>query len=100
MASDAEAESEALLTGNLKADVVKVGHHGSRTSSSEYLVSKTEPRYAVISCGKNNPYGHPVPWVVERWQDDGAAVYRTDLHGNIVVETDGVECDLTTQKAA
>ncbi len=95
---DAEAGSEALLSGNLKADLIKVGHHGSRTSSTPYLISKTAPRYAVISCGAGNPYGHPVAEVVKRWQDEGAAIYRTDLHGHIVFETDGVECRLKTQK--
>jgi competence protein ComEC len=97
---DAEAESEDLILENIQANVVKVGHHGSLTSSTDRLVSKINPQYAIISCGAKNPYGHPISWVVDRWKEVGANVYRTDLHGNIVVESDGLDCTVTTQKFA
>ena len=85
---DVEAEGEAWLRGHLgSVDVVKVPHHGSRTSSSEGLVTATRPRLAVISVGRGNPFGHPAPEVVARWAH--ARVLRTDLDGTITLWTDG-----------
>jgi competence protein ComEC len=86
-AGDLEAEGEALLVeaGIGEVDVVKVAHHGSRTSSSAALVDATRPELAVISCGVANAFGFPSPAVVERWRQAGTAVERTDLAGAITV---------------
>jgi competence protein ComEC len=89
-AGDLEAEGEADLVaqhpGALAADVVKVPHHGSPTSSTAALIAATHPRWAVISCGVANHFGFPSPAVVARWRAAGADVVRTDLHGAITVE--------------
>ena len=86
-AGDLETEGEAQLVaaGIGEVDVVKVAHHGSRTSSSPGFVAATHPELAVISCGVANAFGFPSPGVVERWRDVGARVERTDLAGSITV---------------
>ena len=70
------------------ADVVKVPHHGSPTSSTPRFVSATHPGLAVISCGAANAFGFPAPGVVERWRAAGAEVARTDRDGAITVTID------------
>lgn len=85
---DVEAEGEAWLAGRLgPVDVVKVPHHGSRTSSSAGLVHATRPLLAIVSVGRGNPFGHPAPEVLARWA--GARVLRTDLDGTVELWTDG-----------
>lgn len=88
---DAEVESENEITTDLSADVIKVGHHGSDTSSSISFVKKVKPSYAIISVGTNNQYNHPYTNIVNRWNSVGAKIYRTDLNGNIVITTNGNE---------
>jgi beta-lactamase superfamily II metal-dependent hydrolase len=85
---DAEILSENELSGNIRADVVKVGHHGSGHSSGQSFVDKVKVRHAVISVGKENSYDHPSPDVIKRWKEAGAAVYRTDMNGTIIIMTD------------
>lgn len=86
-AGDLEVEGEETLSrerpAKLRADVVKVAHHGSKTSSSAAFVGAVAPAYAVISCGVANQFGFPAPAVVERWQTGGATVLRTDLRGAV-----------------
>ncbi len=72
-----------------KTRILKVAHHGSRTSTSRELLDAWRPQIALISCGRGNPFGHPAPEVVERLTAAGARVYRTDRDGEITVETDG-----------
>lgn len=86
-AGDLEQEGErALVAAGLRhVDVVKVAHHGSRTSSSPELVAATSPSLAVISCGVANAFGFPADEVVERWRRAGATVLRTDQGGSITV---------------
>lgn len=89
---DAEetAEKDILQAGyDLQADVLKVGHHGSSTSSSQAFLQAVKPKYAVISVGVGNSYHHPEEETLRRLQSIGAAIYRTDLQGNIVCTTDG-----------
>jgi competence protein ComEC len=87
---DAESHTERSLAPRLgRADVVKVGHHGSRTSSTPELVGATRPWLAVMSAGPGNRYGHPHPEVVDRWGESGAHVARTDRDGSVTVWTDG-----------
>jgi competence protein ComEC len=89
-AGDVEAEGEdALVAAGLgAADVVKVPHHGSPTSSTAGFVAATHPTVAVISCGAANAFGFPSPAVVERWRTAGAEVLRTDRDGAITVTID------------
>ncbi|TMQ17516.1 MAG: MBL fold metallo-hydrolase, partial [Deltaproteobacteria bacterium] len=89
-AGDVEAEGEdALIAAGLgRADVVKVAHHGSPTSSTAGFVAATRPGLAVISCGPANAFGFPSPEVVERWRTAGAEIARTDRDGAITVTID------------
>ena len=89
---DAEesAEQKMLANGlNLACDVLKVGHHGSNTSSSAAFLQAVSPSVAVISCGADNSYGHPHREVVERLDAIGAEILRTDQEGHIVMVSDG-----------
>ena len=87
---DVEKEAEARIVGlPLEADVIKVPHHGSRTSSTEEFVSAVSPRLAVIPVGRRSMFGHPHPEVVERWRKTGAEVTTTGWKGTITVKTDG-----------
>lgn len=95
---DAETKSENEITENVKADVIKIGHHGSDTSSGESFVNKVKPEYAIISVGNNNKYDHPFNEIITRWENVGAKVYRTDLNGNIVVTSDGNTIEIKTSK--
>ena len=92
---DAETEVEKELD-SINCDVLKVGHHGSYTSSSLDFVKSTSPKYAIISVGKDNKYGHPDKSILKRYLDNNTEIYRTDLDGTIKVISDGK--DITTQK--
>jgi competence protein ComEC len=70
-------------------ELLKVGHHGSRTASSEAWLDELAPHEAVISVGRNNHYGHPAPEVVARLLQHGITLYRTDMSGTITFSTDG-----------
>jgi competence protein ComEC len=91
---DIEKQAERQLVAqlqNLRVDVVKVPHHGSRTSSTEAFVEATKPRLAVIPVGRTSMFGHPHEEVVERWTRNGAEVLTTGRSGTITVTTDGKE---------
>src|SRR5436190_2076198 len=92
LASDIEsAREQALVVARapLTATVLKVAHHGSRTSSTAAFLGAVGPTIAVISVGPRNPYGHPDPGVLERLAAAGARLYRTDRDGAVIFETDG-----------
>ncbi len=74
----------------LKSTVLKVGHHGSSTSSGKTFLKAVAPQYAVISCGKGNTYGHPHRSLISRLEDQNIVYYRTDTQGTITFYTDGV----------
>ena len=85
-----EVEQALIPTLDLLPIVVlKSPHHGSGTSSSQEFIEKLKPRVVVIGVGRANPYGHPVPHVLERYEASGCDVFRTDRDGQIEVETDG-----------
>ena len=90
---DAEAEEEALLLEQmpklLDVDLLKVGHHGSATSSNEAFLQAVTPEIAVISASADNSFGHPAPSVVDELKEVGAAVWRTDKSGTLIFLCDG-----------
>lgn len=95
---EAEVQSENEILTDVSSDVIKVGHHGSDTSSSETFVNKVKPKYAIIMVGSNNRYKHPYQSTLDRWHNIGAEIYRTDLNGNIIVTSDGSSLDIKTSK--
>jgi competence protein ComEC len=88
LSGDADGEAEDALRPPSSL-VVKVPHHGSRTSSRPPLVAAAAARLAIVSCGARNPFGHPNADVLERWRSAGALVLRTDRDGSVFVATDG-----------
>lgn len=89
---DAEEEAETAILHNgmeVSADVLKVAHHGSDSSTSKNFVDSVNPSYAVISCGKDNSYGHPSAETLNTLRSGGIKVYRTDEQGSIVATSDG-----------
>jgi competence protein ComEC len=96
LTGDAGAEFERRFAGEqlLPVRIVKVAHHGSRSSSSAEFVRTFKPQVAVVSAGRGNLFGHPAPDVLDRFERAGAAIFRTDLDGAIVIETDGASVDV------
>ena len=89
---DAEETSEAEMLTNgidISADVYKVAHHGSRSASTQEFLNAVHPKYAVISCGEGNSYGHPHAEVLNRLRSMGVEVFRTDEQGSIIASSDG-----------
>ncbi|HKO16357.1 MAG TPA: DNA internalization-related competence protein ComEC/Rec2 [Gemmatimonadaceae bacterium] len=103
LVGDAEAPEEDWLRahalGQLRADVLKVGHHGSNTSSTAAFLDAVQPRVALISVGAGNSYGHPSAAVVDALAARGAQVLRTDRAGTVIVRTDGARLSIETQGA-
>jgi len=77
---------------SLDSDVLKVGHHGSKTSSSEEFIQVVSPEIAVIQCGKDNPYGHPYPETLAILEKFGIKILRTDINGDIKIISNGFDC--------
>jgi competence protein ComEC len=79
-----------------KVRVVKIPHHGSLTSSSEEFVRALQPQVAIVSAGRSNHFGHPVPEVLERYRAVGAEIFRTDRDGAVMLDTDGASLSVAT----
>lgn len=93
--AETESEEEMLSSGQrLRAQVLKVGHHGSTTSTSEEFLEAVSPEYAMISCAKDNKYGHPHDEIVERLKARGVSIYRTDEYGTVHVICDGKQIEV------
>ncbi|MTV47387.1 MBL fold metallo-hydrolase [Heliobacillus mobilis] len=98
---DAEAlsESEILKKGyDVRADVLKLGHHGSSSSTSDAFLKAVSPKYAIISCGKDNSYGHPHRETMAKLTKAKIGVYRTDQQGTVVARSDGKTINMTTSR--
>lgn len=93
-----DAENEALrrIKGDVSADVLKVSHHGSDTADDRGFMMRVNPKYAVISLGEGNQYGHPHDSVMNLLAEVGAKVYRTDTHGTVIAGTDGKNIEFIT----
>ncbi len=90
---DIEKEVESKLITNqidLKAEVLKIAHHGSKTSTSEDFINAVSPQIAVISVGRNNPYGHPDSEILKTLQNKKIKVLRTDKHGDVSLISNGI----------
>ena len=103
LTGDIERRAEDALVATaldavLASDVVKVAHHGSKTSSTENFVTATHASLAVISVGLSSPFGHPRPEVLERWRASGAQILTTGERGTITISTDGHDLKVETFK--
>lgn len=99
---DAEKEEEATILkkgGTLKSDVLKVGHHGSRTSSSPAFLKAVSPKDAFISCGQGNDYGHPHKVTLQKLEKAHINIYRTDRNGTVTLTTDGSKYQISKERS-
>jgi competence protein ComEC len=97
--AETDSEIEMLAKGhNLKADVLKVGHHGSTSSTSPQFLTAVSPKYAVIFVGKDNTYGHPHQETLNKLNAAEVKIYRTDLNGAIMFTVTGSNITVTTEK--
>ena len=98
---ETSAETDLLDSGaDVKADVLKVGHHGSDTSTGYRFLYEVNPSHAVISVGKKNSYGHPDDVVLSRLEDAQCTTYRTDKLGNIIAFSNGIDISFTWEKTS
>lgn len=100
-AGDAEKNTEKQMVRsgqNLTSTILKVGHHGSNTSTTSIFLNEVNPQVAVISVAKNSPYGHPAQRVIDRIIKKEIELYATKTHGNIIIETDGNQYHISTDK--
>jgi competence protein ComEC len=101
LTGDAETKSEKdmLASGaNLKSDVLLVGHHGSKSSTSLEFLKTVNPKYAVIQVGKDNKYGHPTDLILDRLNKQGVKVFRNDINGTIEVTSNGENLEVKTER--
>lgn len=101
LTGDIEQEAEERILGhrdNIRSQILKVGHHGSRYASSDPFLDAIQPEVALISAGKNNSYGHPHSQLLQRLERRQVKIFRTDAHGTIEVTTDGREYRTATEK--
>lgn len=92
-------ERELILDGvDVRADVVKIGHHGSDTSTDPQFIRLSRPQYAVITCGVDNSLGHPHETTLQTLDEYGVTVYRSDHHGDIVFTSDGITLSVNTER--
>lgn len=97
--SEKDIEEELLQHNiNLSSQVLKVGHHGSKTSTSADFLNKVNPIYAIISCGLGNDYGHPDSNVIKLLKEKNIKTFRTDKEGNILLYCDGKTLSYSTMK--
>ena len=101
MTGDAEKKIEKQIINDypaLKCDVLKVGHHGSSTSSCSDFIKTVSPECAVISVGENNKYSHPSELTLKTLEENNITVYRTDYDGNVILKTNGKQYRIETEK--
>ena len=79
----------------MRADVLKIGHHGSKNSTTPEFLAAVQPRVGIISAGEDNPYGHPSPELLERLENAGIRILRTDRNGAVQVMTDGRQLEIS-----
>jgi competence protein ComEC len=100
LTGDVERDGEDILVdtmaGDLDVHILQVGHHGSNTSSHEPFLNATLPSVAIIPAGRDNQYGHPHTEVMQRLRQHQIEIYRTDVDGTVIIQTDGTGWDVST----
>lgn len=94
-----EQERKMMKQYDLEADILKVGHHGSNTSSSKDFIEAVQPRMAILTYSKNNDFGHPVKRVIRNLQSIDTSIYSTAVYGDVVIHTNGKQNYLFTDRA-
>lgn len=90
MADVEKAQEKSMMKEtDISADIIKIAHHGSKTSSSAPFLKEVQPSTAILTYGKSNTFGHPAPRVIDELQDLTSTIYSTAVFGNIVIESDG-----------
>lgn len=98
--SEISNEKQMLSSGlTLESNVIKIGHHGSDTSSSDEFIKAVNPNIAVICVGTDNKYGHPCQSTLDTLAKYGIKIYRTDINGNIIITTDGISNSVTCERS-
>lgn len=104
LTGDIERDAEDILVETLAesidVDVLLVGHHGSNTSSQTHFLQAASPSLAAISAGIDNPYGHPHTEVMQRLRQDDIRIFRTDVDGAVIIQTDGESWDVSTTRTS
>lgn len=95
---DAEKLSENEIKENVTADVIKIGHHGSNTSSSIDFIKKVNAKYGIISVGLNNKYNLPKEEIITNWENSGTKIYLTSINGTIRASSDGTNIKIESEK--
>lgn len=95
---DAEKLSENEIKENVTADVIKIGHHGSNTSSSIDFIKKVNAKYGIISVGLNNKYNLPKEEIITNWENSGTKIYLTSINGTITAISDGTNIKIESEK--
>jgi competence protein ComEC len=96
--AEKQSEREILAENNeetMQADVLKIGHHGSKNSTMPEFLAEVQPSIAIISSGEDNPYGHPSPELIERLKDANVRILRTDRNGAVHIVTDGKNLEVS-----
>jgi competence protein ComEC len=92
--AEKEVEDKLISSADLKADVLKVAHHGSKNSTSQEFLDKVKPKIAVISVGKDNKFGHPSRLTLEKLDKAGVEIFRTDKDGDVKIVSDGTKIEI------
>lgn len=95
---DAEKLSENEIKENVTADVIKIGHHGSNTSSSIDFIKKVNAKYGIISVGLNNKYNLPKEEIITNWENSGTKIYLTSINGTVRASSDGTNIKIESEK--
>lgn len=95
---DAEKLSENEIKENVTADVIKIGHHGSNTSSSIDFIKKVNAKYGIISVGLNNKYNLPKSEIITNWENSGTKIYLTSINGTVRASSDGTNIKIESEK--
>lgn len=95
---DAEKLSENEIKENVTADIIKIGHHGSNTSSSINFIKKVNAKYGIISVGLNNKYNLPKEETITNWESSGTKIYLTSINGTIRASSDGTNIKIESEK--
>jgi len=95
---DAEKLSENEIKEDVTADVIKIGHHGSNTSSSINFIKKVNAKYGIISVGLNNKYNLPKEEIITNWENSGTKIYLTSINGTVRASSDGTNIKIESEK--